>query len=130
MAASSRAVPEEGSLERVIAAAMRELERLGYSRRSRNRYRAVWAHLAQFASREELGGLFSEDLSARFEAASGIGLGQGGKPGQEWRRHVAHGMKLLTDYARHGRIGRVRTNVKDCQVSPAMEAILAQLPQQ
>jgi integrase len=80
--------------------------------------------LAQFASREELGGLFSEDLSARFEAASGIGLGQGGKPGQEWRRHVAHGMKLLTDYARHGRIGRVRTNVKDCQVSPAMEAIL------
>jgi hypothetical protein len=32
-------------LERLVSDALDELERLGYSRRSRNRYRAVWQHL-------------------------------------------------------------------------------------
>ena len=36
-------------LERLVSDALGELERLGYSRRSRNRYRAVWQHLIEYS---------------------------------------------------------------------------------
>ena len=124
MAESDRSVPEGLLLGRLITDAIWQLERLGYSRRSRYRYRTIWGHLAEFSCREGLGDSFSEDLAARFEAAFRVADGEGDEPGQQWRRHVACGMKVLTDYARHGRIDRVRTNVKDCQVPPAMESVL------
>ena len=44
----SRNVP----LKRLVADALVEIERLGYSRRSRNRYRATWEHLIEFADRK------------------------------------------------------------------------------
>ena len=124
MSESGRSVPEGLPLGRLITDANRQLERLGYSRRSRHRYRTVWGRLAEFSCREDLGDSFSEALAARFEAAFRVGDGEGDEPGQRWRRHVVCGMKVLTDYARHGRIDRVRTNVKDCHVLPAMENVL------
>jgi hypothetical protein len=42
------------SLERLVTAALGEIERLGYSRRSRNRYRAIWEHLMEFSGRKGL----------------------------------------------------------------------------
>lgn len=35
-------------LGQLVANALSEIERLGYSRRSRNRYRAIWEHLIEF----------------------------------------------------------------------------------
>src|SRR5437763_16140392 len=53
-------------LERLISDALGELERLGYSRRSRNRYRAIWQHLIEYSERNKLGDEFFGDLAVRF----------------------------------------------------------------
>ena len=50
-------------LARLASDALGELERLGYSRRSRNRYRAVWQHLIEYRDRNKLGDEFSADLA-------------------------------------------------------------------
>jgi len=47
---------ENLQLERLVADAVVEIDRLGYSRRSRNRCRAIWEHIIEF----------STDLAARF----------------------------------------------------------------
>lgn len=47
-------------LERLVSDALGELERLGYSRRSRNRYRAIWEHLIEYSKRNKLGDEFSD----------------------------------------------------------------------
>lgn len=57
---------ESMPLERLVSGALGELERLGYSRRSRNRYRAVWQHLIEYCDRNKLGDEFSGDLAVRF----------------------------------------------------------------
>jgi hypothetical protein len=59
---------ENWQLGRLVADALVEIERLGYSRRSRNRYRAIWEHLIEFSrqNQKELGNEFSADLAARF----------------------------------------------------------------
>ena len=67
-------------LERLVSDALGELERLGYSRRSRNRYRAVWQHLIEYSDRNKLGDEFSGDLAVRFleEHRGGAGYGNAG----------------------------------------------------
>ena len=45
-------ISENLPLGRLVADALGEIERLGYSRRSRNRYRAIWEHLIEFSDRE------------------------------------------------------------------------------
>ena len=52
-------------LERLVTDALGEIERLGYSRRSRNRYRAIWEHLIEFSGRKGLGDQFSGDVGGR-----------------------------------------------------------------
>jgi hypothetical protein len=60
--------PTSGNLQlgRLVADALADIERLGYSGRSRDRYRAIWEHLIEFARRKELGDEFSPDVAARF----------------------------------------------------------------
>ena len=57
---------ENLQLGRLVADAVVEIERLGYSRRSRNRYRAIWEHLIKFSHQKNLENEFSADLAARF----------------------------------------------------------------
>lgn len=69
-------------LEGLVSDALGELERLGYSRRSRNRYRTIWEHLIEYSKRNKLGDEFSEDLAMRFLEEHRVGeemetLGQG-----------------------------------------------------
>ena len=45
---------ENLQLGRLVADAVVEIERLGYSRRSRNRYRAIWEHLIEDEARKHL----------------------------------------------------------------------------
>ena len=54
------------SLESLVNDALGEIKRLGYSRRSRNRYRAIWEHLSEYSCRKRLGDQFSGELVARF----------------------------------------------------------------
>jgi len=62
---------ENLQLGQLVANALSEIERLGYSRRSRNRYREIWEHLIEFSRCNELEDKFSADLGARFlEAVS------------------------------------------------------------
>src|SRR6266513_4274681 len=57
---------ENLQLGRLVADALVEIKRLGYSRRSRNRYRAIWKHLIDFSRQKGPGDEFSGDLAARF----------------------------------------------------------------
>ena len=61
-------ISQNSSLERLVSDALGEIERLGYSRRSRNRYRATWEHLIEFSVRTTPGDQFSGELAARFLA--------------------------------------------------------------
>src|SRR5213592_703134 len=51
------------SLKCLVSDALDEIERLGYSRRSRGRSRATWEHLIEFSGRKELGDQFSGELA-------------------------------------------------------------------
>jgi len=99
-------------LTRLVADALVEIERLGYSGRSRDRYRAIWEHLIAFSRRMELGDEFSGDLAARFLEEYRIRDEQMDEPGEGWRRHVVFGVKVLADFAQHGRIERAFTAVQ------------------
>ncbi len=104
---SNRAVSGNLPLDRVVANALGEIERLGYSRRSRNRYRAIWTHFIEFSRQNKLGDEFSGNLAARFVEEYGVRNEEADKPGEGWRRHIVFGVKVLADFVHHGRIERV-----------------------
>ena len=110
-------------LKRLVAEALAEIERSGYSRRSRGRYRSVWEHLIEFSVQRELGDAFSEELVVRFLQAHRVGEDELG-PGEGWRRHIVWGVKVLADFAKNGQIGRAITEVQAIQLVPAMQKIL------
>ena len=114
-----RSVP----LVRLVSDALAELERLGYSRRSRNRYRAVWQNLIEYSDRNKLGDEFSGDLAVRFVEAHRGGADME-TPGQGWRKHIVWGVALLADLAEKGRIERAFTDVGTIHLDPAMEKAL------
>jgi site-specific recombinase XerD len=101
-----------------------EIERLGYSTRSRNRYRAIWEHLVEFSDRNDLGDEFSGDVAVRFLQESRGGDEEIDQPGEGWRRHMVWGIKVLADYAQHGRIERAFTEVDATHLVPAMQQTL------
>jgi site-specific recombinase XerD len=109
------------SLECLVTGALSEIERLGYSRRSRNRYRAVWDHLIEFSKRMELGDQFSGKLAARFVDESRV---VDVEPGEGWRRHMVWSVKTLMDFAENGRINRGLTEVEAIHLTPAMKNTL------
>jgi site-specific recombinase XerD len=123
MVQDSSPVSRKLSLKRLVADALVEIERLGYSRRSRNRYRATWEHLVDFVDRKQLEDKFSEDLVARFLEEYRIGDDELG-PGDGWRRHMAWGVQVLADFAQDGHIERAFTEVAAIRLVPAMQRTL------
>jgi len=111
-------------LGRLVADAVVEIERLGYSRRSRNRYRAIWEHLIEFSRQKQLGNEFSADLAVRFLEEHRVRDKQVDGPGAGWRRHVAVGVKVLADFAKTGRIQRAVTEVQAIHLAPTMQHTL------
>jgi integrase len=111
-------------LERLVADALGEIKRLGYSRRSQGRYRAIWEHLIEFSRRKELEDEFSADLAARFLQEYGVRDDQGVEPSVGWRRHVECGVKVLADFAKKGRLERARTEIQATQLHPMMQKTL------
>jgi len=115
---------ENLQLERLVADALGKIERLGYSRKSRYRYRTTWEHLIEFSRREELGDEFSADLAARFLEEYGVRDEQPDGPSDGWRRHVAFELKVLADFAENGRIERAHTLVQAIDLPSAMQDTL------
>jgi site-specific recombinase XerD len=112
------------SLERLVTEALSEIERVGYSRRSRNRYRAIWEHLIEFCNRNKLGDKFSGDLAARFLEEYLVGDEQKEPPGQSWRKHMVWGVRVLADFAETGHIERAFAEVEAIHLVPAMQNTL------
>ena len=96
---STHQVSNNLPLDRFVARALSELEKLRYSRRSLRRYRTIWRHLVAFSRQMNLGGEYSEDLAARFSDAYQMRDGECLKPSEGWRRHVVFGLKVLGDFA-------------------------------
>jgi site-specific recombinase XerD len=113
----------KSSLKQLVADAVVEIDRLGYSRRSRNRYRATWEHLIEFAARKQLGDELSDDLIARFVEEYRVGDDEL-EPGDGWRRYLVWGVKILADIAEAGHIDRARTEVAAIRLVPAMQRTL------
>lgn len=115
---------ENRQLGRLVAAALGEIARLGYSKRSRNRYRAIWEHLIAFSRCKGLGDGFSADLAARFLEEYRIRDEQRGEPGEGWRRHMEFGVKVLANFAQNGCIERAFTEVQAIHLLPTMQNTL------
>ena len=82
-------------LGRLVAEALGEIKRLGYSKTSRNRYRTTWKHLIEFSRRKELGDEFSAELAVRFLEDPRVRDEQTDEPGDGWRRHSAFGRNAI-----------------------------------
>jgi len=115
---------ENLQLGQLVANALSEIERLGYSRRSRNRYREIWEHLIEFSRRNELEDKFSADLGARFLEEYGVRGEAVDEPGNGWRRHLLFGLKVLADFAKNGRIERAFAEIQAIHLHPAMQNTL------
>jgi hypothetical protein len=111
-------------LGRLVENALGELERLEYSRRSRDRYRAIWTYLIEFSHQRKLGDEFSADLAACFVEEYRMGDEEVDKPGEGWRRHIVLGVKALENFAHHGRIERAVTDTEKILLLPAIEKVL------
>ena len=114
-------VARDRPLDRFVADALGQLEKLGYSGRSLRRYRTIWQRLIAFTHQGDLGDVFSEDLAVRFVEAYRIRADDTIGPNEGWRRHVVFGIRVLAAFARDGRIERSRTDVQKVQIPPAMK---------
>ena len=115
---------ENLQLGRLVADALGKIERLGYCRKSRYRYRTTWEHLIEFSRREERGDEFSADLAARFLEECRVKDEQPDGPSDGWRRHVAFELKVLADFAENGRIERAHTLVQAIDLPSVMQNTL------
>jgi hypothetical protein len=113
---SKHEVSNDPLLDRLVARASNQLEKLRYSRRSLRRYRTIWRHLAAFSRQTNPGGEYSEDLAARFSEAYRMRDGECLQPGERWRRHVVIGLKVLGGFAREGSVERLRIDRRSIRV--------------
>ena len=117
----NRDVARDRPLGQLVADALDQLEKLGYSRRSQRRYRTIWQRLIAFSHQRDLGDTFSEDLAMRFMDAYRLRADEAIEPKEGWRRHVVFCIRVLAAFARDGRIERCRTNLQKLQIPPAMK---------
>ena len=124
MEQSTFPISRDVSLKCLVTDALGEIKRLGYSRRSRGRYRATWEHLIEFCGRNGLGDQFSGELAVRFLEEYRITGDEHDMSGEGWRRHIVWGGKVLADFAESGRLDRGQTEVEAIHLVPAMQNTL------
>jgi site-specific recombinase XerD len=112
------------ALQCLITDALDEIERLGYSRRSRNRYRAIWEQLVKFSKGNQVGDKFSRDLALRFAEEYGVADGEDESRVEGWRKHVPWGVRVLVDFAETGRIERGFADLGAVHLVPDMQNTL------
>lgn len=117
------------TLGQLVAHALKELERLEYSRRSVSRYRSAWCQLIEFAHAENFGDNYSDDLAVRFVAAMRPKCVEGTKPKEGWRRHVDFLVGVLADFVHDARVERTKTDMRRICVPEAMRKTLCDYEQ-
>ena len=116
------------ALDRLCAAATRELVMRSYTIRTVNRYKRVWERLTKFAAQ---GGAneYSRDLALRFEQAYGVHAGEHLKKGELWRRHLVYGIKVLDDFVCTGTITRFSVETTGLSIPVGMHKPLREYEQ-
>lgn len=117
------------ALEPLCHGAAQELLMRSYTIRTVNRYKRVWEHLADFARAQGLPAEYSRELAVRFEQAYGLRDGEVLKLGQQWRRHLVFGIKVLDDFARTGTITRFAVETTGLRVPVGMHKALREYEQ-
>jgi integrase len=113
-------VREGVPLEQLCSGAGHELLLRQYSRRTVDRYRMVWKHLAEFAHEHNLADGYSRELARRFEEAYGLREGESFKRVEPWRRYLVFALRILDDYAHTGGLVRFIVEAGGLVVPPAM----------
>jgi site-specific recombinase XerD len=113
------------SLQCLVTDALGEIERLGYGRRSKNRYRTAWEHLIEFSRRNGIGDQFSRDLAARFLEEYRLTGDETDLAGQGWRKHAVWSVSVLVDYAEKGCIERAFADMEAIHLVPSMQNTLS-----
>ena len=121
MDSTDRTTTRDLPLERLVALALQELERLGYSSRSRSRYHTTWRRLIAFAQDNDLGDRYSEELAARFVDISRPRGGEHPAAGDNAQRHTVLAVNVLGDFNRDGRIAPFYTDMLKVVLPPAMK---------
>jgi hypothetical protein len=112
------------ALETLCQGAAQELLMRSYSVRTVNRYKRVWKQLADFARTQGLPAEYTRELALCFEQAYGLRDGEVLKRGQQWRRHLVFGIKMLDDFARTGSICRFKVETMGLRVPVGMHKVL------
>jgi site-specific recombinase XerD len=113
-------------LKQLVSDALSEIGRLGYSRRSRNRYRKTWEQLIEFSCRKGLGDQFSGELASSFLEEYRLTGEETDMAGQGWRNHAVWGVSVLADYAEKGCIERAFTDMEAIHLVPSMQKTLSE----
>lgn len=117
------------ALEPLCQGAAQELLMRSYTIRTINRYKRVWEQLADFARAQGLPAEYTHELALRFEQAYGLRDGEVLKLGQQWRRHLVFGIKVLDDFARTGTISRFVVETTGLRVPVGMHKALREYEQ-
>ena len=117
------------ALEPLCQRAAQELLMRSYTVRTLNRYKRVWEQLADFARAQGQPAVYSRDLALRFEQAFGLRDGEVLVEGQQWRRHLVFGIKVLDDFARTGTISRFVVETTGLRVPAGMHKVLREYEQ-
>jgi len=107
-------------LQELVSQTLRDLERLGYSKKSLWRYRTVGNRLIAFARENGLQDRYSDQLAKHFVDACGPCNGEPIKPVYSWRRYMPFVVKVLGDFSRDGRIECTRSKIRNISIPPAM----------
>ncbi|MBX3602399.1 MAG: tyrosine-type recombinase/integrase [Rubrivivax sp.] len=121
--------PGAMALEPPCQGAAQELLMRSYTIRTVNRYKRVWKQLAEFARAQGLPAEYTRELALRFEQAYGLGDREVLKVGQQWRRHLVFGIRVLDDFARTGTICRFVVETTGLRVPVGMHKALREYEQ-
>jgi len=113
------------ALDELVERALKELERLKYSRRSVRRYRSAWHQLIAFARTAALGENYSDELGARFIMAMRLKQGERAKPDEGWRRHVQFLVRVLSTFVRDGHVERSKIDLRQICIPQSMRKTLS-----
>jgi integrase len=117
------------ALELLCQGAAQELLMRSYTIRTINRYKRVWERLADFARAQNLPAEYTRELALRFEQVYGVREGEVLKLGQQWRRHLVFGIKVLDDLVRTGTICRFVVETTGLRVPVGMHKALREYEQ-
>jgi site-specific recombinase XerD len=113
------------ALDELVGRALKELERLKYSRRSVRRYRSAWYRFVAFARTAGLGENYSDELGGRFIMAMRLKRGERANPDEGWRRHVQFLVRVLATFARDGHVERSKIDLRQICIPQSMRKTLS-----